>query len=243
MATAVSTAEQVAEALRLAIRQAEILPGEHVRQEYWAQRLGVSRVPIREALKMLVGDQLVSHDPHRGYFVSKLAMSDMAEIYRMRILLEPEVLRSIDWPDEAALAEMSELVERTADLLSRGQVTEAMELDRHFYFRLYDLSPLKYMVGEVKRLWTMADVFRRTSMIVHLQTDPDATGVRLRHRAMVRYLRTRELEKLVSTVIGERVELLERLSSHPAGEGLTAAYESADGYPRAQEPGRRHLLG
>lgn len=234
MATAVNTAEQVAEALRLAIRQAEILPGEHVRQEYWAKRLGVSRVPIREALKILVGDQLVSHDPHRGYFVSKLAISDMAQIYRMRILLEPEVLRGIDWPDEPVLAEMSEQVDRMSDLLSRGQVTEAMELDRQFHFRLYDLSPLSYMVAEVKRLWAMAEGFRRTWMIVLLQADPAANGVRNRHKAMVRYLRTRDSDKLVSTVLEERLELLERLNGHPVGESLTVAYNTAmSGAPQA----------
>ena len=61
-------AQRVAAALQDAIRTGDLLPGEHIRQEVWADRLAVSRLPIREALNTLAADGTVEHDPNRGYF-------------------------------------------------------------------------------------------------------------------------------------------------------------------------------
>lgn len=209
---ATSSAERVADELRKAIRHAELLPSEHVRQDYWAKRLGVSRVPVREALKVLVAERLVDHDQHRGYFVSKMLPSDMAQIYRMRILLEPEILRSLEAPDGDTISRLSELVDQATERLGQRRVAEAMELDRQFYFAIYDLSTLRFIVEEAKRLWGMADVYRQMSMIDNLASDPTASRFQRRHRAMVRALNLGNLDELEEVVIGERTELLDRLS-------------------------------
>jgi DNA-binding GntR family transcriptional regulator len=206
-----STSERVAGELRRAIRQGELLPGEHVRQEEWADRLGVSRVPIREALKILASEQLVFYDTHRGYFVTKIAASEMVQIYRMRMLLEPEVLRSVGWPAEDELARLVTQVDRAAEAMARHDIQEAMEIDRDFYFFIYDLSPLRYIVAEVKRLWSMSDGYRSASMLGDLRTDPSASAFHRRHHEMVRALRRHDHKSLVSIVLGERQELLERL--------------------------------
>jgi DNA-binding GntR family transcriptional regulator len=206
-----STSERVATDLRRAIRQGELLPGEHVRQEEWADRLGVSRVPVREALKILAAEQLVFYDTHRGYFVTKIAASEMVQIYRMRMLLEPDVLRSLTWPGQDELARLQTQVDRAAEAMARRDIQEAMEIDREFYFFIYDLSPLRYIVAEVKRLWIMSDGYRSASMLGDLRTDPSASAFHRRHHDMVRALRRHDHKSLVSIVLRERQELLERL--------------------------------
>src|SRR5689334_2615479 len=92
-------AQRVASALREAIRTGALLPGEHIRQEIWADRLEVSRLPIREALSTLAADGTVEHDPNRGYFVTKRPPNEIAQLYLLRQLIEPEVIRTIEWPD------------------------------------------------------------------------------------------------------------------------------------------------
>jgi DNA-binding GntR family transcriptional regulator len=109
--------------------------------------------------------------------------------------------------------------------MARHDIQEAMEIDREFYFFIYDLSPLRYIVAEVKRLWSMSDGYRSASMLGDLRTDPSASAFHHRHHEMVRALRRHDHKTLVSIVLGERQELLERLGdmtpiSSGHGEGL-----------------------
>jgi DNA-binding GntR family transcriptional regulator len=213
--TKINTAERVANQLRQAIRQAELLPGEHVRQEVWADRLGVSRVPVREALKTLAGEQLLLHDPNRGYFVMKVPALEMVQIYRMRILLEPEVLRSGRRPEPEEISHLTQQLNDAVCALDRRGVADWMEIDRQFYFTIYDLSPLTRIVTEVKRLWSMADTYRSASMANTLQNDPQSTAYRRRHKNMIDALSRHDHKTLVGIVLRERTELLDKLGNQP----------------------------
>jgi len=85
--------EAVLTELRRAIGSGELRPGEQVLQDALAERFGVSRVPLREALKILEGEGQVVYRPHRGYFVAELDVADLREVYRIRDLLESEAVR------------------------------------------------------------------------------------------------------------------------------------------------------
>ncbi len=84
--------EAVLVELRKEIASGALRPGEQVLQEAIADRLGVSRVPLREALKILEGEGQVVYHPHRGYFVAELSVADLVEVYRIRDLLEAEAV-------------------------------------------------------------------------------------------------------------------------------------------------------
>ncbi|HVQ18393.1 MAG TPA: GntR family transcriptional regulator, partial [Actinomycetes bacterium] len=85
--------EAVLSELRRAIMTGELRPGEQVLQDALAEKFGVSRVPLREALKILEGEGQVTYQPHRGYFVAELDAVDLVEVYRIRDLLESEAAR------------------------------------------------------------------------------------------------------------------------------------------------------
>lgn len=70
----------------------ELLPGQSIRQELMAERLQVSRLPVREALDGLTATGLVTHVHNVGYTVTRLDRSEFDQVYLMRALLESEVL-------------------------------------------------------------------------------------------------------------------------------------------------------
>ena len=90
---------RAAAALRTAILDGELRPGQRVSQEAWAARVGVSMIPVREALRALAGEGLVAYRPRRGYAVTELDLDDLDEVYRLRALLETEALREARVPN------------------------------------------------------------------------------------------------------------------------------------------------
>src|SRR6478735_9471882 len=85
--------DRAAATLRTAILDGELRPGQRVNQEAWAQRARVSLIPVREALRALAGEGLVTYRPRRGYAVTELDLAELDEVYRLRRLLETEALR------------------------------------------------------------------------------------------------------------------------------------------------------
>lgn len=100
------TPEQITEALRADIVEGRLLPGTLLQQEALADRFGVSRIPIRDALFRLSGEQLAHLIPGRGAHVTQLSDQDLAEVFALRTLLETDCLtRAIrnaapDWDAE-----------------------------------------------------------------------------------------------------------------------------------------------
>jgi DNA-binding GntR family transcriptional regulator len=82
----------IVSALREAIFSGEYQSGHALRQETLARKLGVSRIPIREALQQLEMEGLVSIDPNRGAFVTPVDAHEVEEITELRLLLEPHLL-------------------------------------------------------------------------------------------------------------------------------------------------------
>src|SRR5258708_36350965 len=88
-------ASEAAEQLRGLISSQLLLPGEKIRQVEIAQQLGVSRSPLREALRTLESEGVVSYETNRGYVVTKLCITGLAQIYRLRAFIAGELMRRI----------------------------------------------------------------------------------------------------------------------------------------------------
>ena len=89
----VSAPNTVREGLRRAILAGEFAPGSQLRQDELAQRFGTSRIPVREALRQLEAEGLVSILPNRGATVSSLSLDEVLELMEIRIALECRALR------------------------------------------------------------------------------------------------------------------------------------------------------
>ena len=88
------TAQQaVAEALRHDITTGKLAPGSWIVQEAVAEQFGMSRIPIREALKTLEAEEYITYVPHSGYRVTKLSLDDLLEVFKLRAILEEALIR------------------------------------------------------------------------------------------------------------------------------------------------------
>ena len=83
-----SSAETTYELLLNALRDGGLRPGDRVREEELAERLDVSRTPIREALRRLEADGIVEHRPRSGAVIRQLSHTEVVELYEMRVVLE-----------------------------------------------------------------------------------------------------------------------------------------------------------
>jgi DNA-binding GntR family transcriptional regulator len=151
---------KIADQLRGLITRGSLAPGMHLGQSQLADRFETSRVPVREALKLLVAEGLINHDLNRGFFVAEVSSAEARQLYRMRHLLESELLSTVDWPSEEKLAELTDLVAELQELLETGDRAKWAIRHRDFHNAVFDLSPDKTIVAEVKRLWTLSDRYR-----------------------------------------------------------------------------------
>jgi DNA-binding GntR family transcriptional regulator len=92
-----TAAQLIVEALRRAIQSGQLAGGSPLGQEELAAQFGVSRIPVREALKQLESEGLVSSVPHRGAVVASLSQGEIADLFEMMIALEQRALK-LAWP-------------------------------------------------------------------------------------------------------------------------------------------------
>lgn len=112
-AASTSRADIVADGIREAIVRHELRPGQRLHQQELCARFGVSQTPMREALARLAGEGWVEYHPQRGARVASVTAEELADIYQLRLRLEPWALeRSLDATSDAWLAEVERTYER-----------------------------------------------------------------------------------------------------------------------------------
>ena len=156
--------ERALQQLRAKVVSGELSPGEQIRQQEMAEELGVSRVPLREALNVLADQGLLLHRPNSGYFVAKRAPNELAQIRRILELLENELLGSIEWPEAQCIEELRAMNQEMRACVDGPDWTPLIRINRQFHLKIYELSPYRLILDEVKRLWALADVFIATKM-------------------------------------------------------------------------------
>jgi len=187
--------EAVLATLRSDIASGLLAPGEQVVQDDLARRYGVSRVPIREALRILEAEGLLAYHPHRGYFVTELSVEDLTEVYRLRELLEAEalamVVEEIRDDDIADLEDLLAQVEQATAALAVAAITEA---NRAFHFAMLQACGMPRLVRMIRMLWDATDAYRA----VYFHDAVNLERVNAEHRQMMQALRDRDPVRLVA---------------------------------------------
>ncbi|ASP21083.1 putative D-xylose utilization operon transcriptional repressor [Antarctobacter heliothermus] len=125
------------------IREGRLMPGERLRETELAERLGVSRTPVREAIRQLEADGLVGHVPRIGASVRKLDYAEVMELYEMRAVLEGTAARLA--ARAASEVELQELAALNEQLAGAGTGPEASQLNRIFHATLLDAAKNRFL--------------------------------------------------------------------------------------------------
>ncbi|HEY1699764.1 MAG TPA: GntR family transcriptional regulator [Trebonia sp.] len=150
---------RIADGLRAEILDGRYLPGERIRQEDLAARSGASRIPVREALRMLDSEGLVTLVANSGAWVSKLTADECAETYLVRERLEPLLLRlSMPRLGQPAIDRLAAL----ADEMEAGAGVDAfLRADREFHLASYAGAELTQAWQIIHRMWNTTQHYRR----------------------------------------------------------------------------------
>jgi len=128
----------VAEELRRRIVNGEFSSGFQLRQDALAGEFGVSRIPVREALMQLEAEGLVKIHPHRGAIVSELSTDEIDELFDLRALLEPRLLRaSAPRLTEADYNRLNGILQEYSSELRAMHISRWGELNTEFHMVLY----------------------------------------------------------------------------------------------------------
>ena len=123
-------------------------PGDRLREVALAERLAVSRTPIREAIKDLEADGLVEHVPRVGAAIKVLSYAEVVELYEMRAVLEGVAARlAVRAASELELQELVKLNERM--VASLDNATQMAQLNRMFHRALFNAAKNRYLLQSV----------------------------------------------------------------------------------------------
>ena len=204
--TATATAhDRAAAALRAAILEGELRPGDRVNQEAWAARVGLSPIPVREALRALAGEGLVTYRPRRGYVVTELDLADLEEVYALRRTLEAEALRrgvpAATDEDVAALEQAAAQCRAAADAASR------LAANRRFHELLHGLSGSRPLLRLIAQLWDSTEAYRA----LYYALPGEAEEADRSHRELAAAVAARDAERAIELEDAHRARALERL--------------------------------
>jgi DNA-binding GntR family transcriptional regulator len=202
---------RIAEILRQAILRGEFAPGARVRQEQVAELTGASRAPVREALRLLAAEGLVTLVANSGARVSSLSLNECEEIYLVRERVEPLLLRmSAPRLDETAIDHLGTLAARMAEA---ADPEEFLALDRAFHLGTYAGAETIVLTELVVRLWNRTQAYRR--VYTTLMDEWAGEVVHDEHRLIVAALRDGDLDNAESLVTGHIRRTRRRLARHP----------------------------
>ena len=151
--------DRVTAALREMIANGQLSPGEHLRQDELATRLGSTRVPVREAFKTLAAEGVLRHRRNHGHYVAKLTSAELAEICWLRDACENRLAGTARRPDADELAGLREANDAMRALIG-GNAYEIVQADRLFHERFWVLSPMRIVAGETARMWALIQPYR-----------------------------------------------------------------------------------
>ena len=198
---------RIAEQVRELVARGKLAPGIRLGQAELAGEFAASRMPVREALKLLSAEGIVVHDPNRGFFVATLSSEEARQLFKLRHLVEDALLAGLRWPDGAESAELARRADELESLLNTGDRVLWWTRHRDFHRMIFDLSPEKIIVREAMRLWSLTDRYRS---LLPLPQRPSVERTLVSKQDLVKALVDRDRRRLVRIRQQRRLEF-ERL--------------------------------
>lgn len=205
--------DDVSALLRRAIREGVLGPGEELVQEEIAGRLGVSRVPLREALKGLAAVGIVQMTHGRGFRVTKLEVSEVEELYNLRLRIEPFI--ASDVVNNATRAQIEALREFDLQMREAADADSWATINYDFHLSMYEAAGVAHTTRIVRQLLDLVEPYSR--LYVHELHNQDR--VQHEHGSMMEALDEHDSERLSQMI---------RLHLEGARDGLLDSMRAGD---------------
>lgn len=157
--------DQLVELVRNRILSGEMLDAVAVRQDALAAELGVSKIPLREALARLEEEGLLESRTNRGYFVRPMTTAELEEVYALRLKLEPDAMAVAAARATDADRAVAEYALAALERLTDAHAAEVGQANRAFHTALFEPAAQPVTSGILNRLHILSERYVRT----HLQ--------------------------------------------------------------------------
>lgn len=181
-----TTSSAVTQLLRQSLDRGRWASGEPLRQEEIAAELGVSRVPVREALFQLQAEGLLRMVPNKGMYVAPMSAAGLRELFRLRWLIESDVLVEAVPLHTAATVNRLETVQAALD--KAHDVADWIAGDREFHEALYAPAQRPESMAIVRRLRHLVDRY----YFARMKPGTRAQGWHEEHHALIRAVRRKD---------------------------------------------------
>lgn len=160
----VTLAGHAAKVLSEMIFSGELEPGARIYADEEAEKLGMSLIPVREALRTLASRGLVEAIPQRGFRVRPADRDDFAETYALRQILDPYSARlAVPRMTPDTLAELDRALDALSRTIESGDTTSYDTDHRDFHFAIYHQSGSRWLIDIQSMLWENSLRYQRLS--------------------------------------------------------------------------------
>lgn len=199
--------ELVLEAIREAIKNGSLQPRERLMEIQLADELGVSRTPVREALRKLELEGFIVMVPRKGAYVSDLTMKDVADVFEIRTALEGlAAALAAERITEDELETMERLLVEKGEAINLNDIGKLVAVDTKFHEVMYQASRNERLSAIISNLREQIQRFRLTSLSI-----PGRKEDSLReHRNLLEAIQARDIQ-LARQLAQEHIENAENV--------------------------------
>lgn len=203
--------QRIADVLAERILSGKLAPGARIIQDELADELRASRIPVREALRILASRGLVTLRANAGAWVAEMTLHDLGMSYEIRERIEPLLLidsmERLQPDDLDRMATLEEQIENNTD------VEEFLRLDRLFHWTSYDRHRAPHLAAIIAQLWDTTQHYRRA--FVRLTQSQDSWIIFAEHRLLLEALRTKDADTAGSVLASHIRRTRLALNAHP----------------------------
>ena len=160
-----SLSDRILNLIEKAILSGSIKPGERLIETELAKNLGISKSPVREALKRLEGDGIVKLEPRKGYFVRDIDRKSIEEFFDIMFIFEPtSAVMSLKKKSETVCTEIDELLHNMERCLRKKDYESYRALNDQFHGLFHDLTENEWLIKISQMLQKQAYILRSLSL-------------------------------------------------------------------------------
>jgi DNA-binding GntR family transcriptional regulator len=202
--------EYASQQLREQILSGALAAGERIHLDGVAEDFGISAIPVREALRTLATEGLVTPLPHRGYTVAPVTIEDLEETYRIRLVLEPLAVQlAVPRLTRADLRFLGEELDLLGRAFRDGHWPDHRTHHRAFHFGIYEKCNSPWLIRFTDMLWVNSERYQRMTTQIQGQLTQRAKE----HRRILAACRAGDADKAAELMNDHLSRSLETLKA------------------------------